>query len=63
MAPEVIRGMDYDYKVDIWSTGIMAIELAESWKPLIKSNDKARTIIVKARIEIILTVFYRYSSY
>lgn len=33
MAPEVIRGRDYGVKVDVWSTGILALECAQGAPP------------------------------
>jgi serine/threonine protein kinase len=34
MCPELIRGVDYDTKVDVWSMGITTIEIIDGEPPL-----------------------------
>lgn len=36
MAPELISKLEYDEKVDVWSTGIIAVELAEGEPPYLR---------------------------
>jgi serine/threonine protein kinase len=46
MAPEVCRGVDYDTKVDIWSTGVLAIECAEGAPPLLHEPQMKAMFII-----------------
>lgn len=36
MAPEVIKGLKYTSKVDIWSLGVVLLEMAEGDPPYVE---------------------------
>lgn len=45
MAPELIKQNEYDYKVDLWSVGILAIECAE-WEPPYMAEQPIRAMFL-----------------
>lgn len=49
MAPEVCRGMDYDAKVDVWSTGVLAIECAEGAPPLLHETQMKAMFLIATK--------------
>lgn len=46
MAPELVTGDNYDTKVDVWSLGIVAIELADGEPPYIEESQMKTLFLI-----------------
>jgi serine/threonine protein kinase len=62
MAPELIRGLDYDAKVDVWSLGITALEMAEGEPPLIREPPLRALLLITIQGSPALAQPKRWSS-
>jgi serine/threonine protein kinase len=57
MAPELIKGTDYDTKVDIWSLGALVVEMAQNNPPYIE-YPSLRVSLYRKIVKKALTYLY-----
>ena len=51
MSPELINGENYDQKVDVWSLGITALEMADGEPPLLSERLEPLKALLRIKVD------------
>ena len=47
MAPEIIKGLSYTNKVDVWALGVLLYEITHGYPPFTAKNDSDKSRLIR----------------